>query len=188
MDNTFGKERTTNKRCDGYLEAKYLGVTKSTQIVSMKNEIIVWNEVIELPVPVPIISQKVTFIVKYKNKNIVGSFILNINDIIEKKYENLNCIDIYGTLKAADNSRAGKMMNENPEVGSRWKGRVYLKINCKDCEYPVVGVHKITDPNILKEGENINRKNLWSLYVKLYSASFLPSSPLPSPSSLPLFL
>ena len=176
MENTFlSKERTTNKRCNGYLEAKYLGVTKCTQIVSMKDEKIVWNEVIELPVPVPIISQKVTFTVKDKKKNIVGSFLININDIIEKKYENLNCIDIYGTLKAADNSRAGKMMNENPEVGSRWKGRVYLKINCHDCEYPVVGVHKITDQNIIKEGENINRKYLWSLYVKLYSASFLPS-------------
>ena len=175
MDVMFGKERTTNKRCDGYLEVKYLGVTKSTQIVSMKNEIIIWNEIISLPVPEPIISQKVTFIVKDKSKNIVGSFILTINDIMNKKYAELTCINIYGTLKAADNTKAGKMMNENPEVGSRWKGRVYLKINYNDCEYPVAGVQKITDNELIQSVEKINRKFLWSLYVKLYSAYFLPT-------------
>ena len=175
MDNTFGKEKTTNRRCNGYVEVKYLGVSKCTQTVEMKNEIIIWNELIQLSVPQPIISQKVIFIVKDKNKNIVGSFMLTINDIIQNKYEELTCINIYGTLKAADNTKAGKMMNENPEVGSRWKGRVYLKVNYKDCEYPVVGVSKITDQELIQTVEKSGRKYLWSLYVKLYSAYFLPT-------------
>ena len=175
MDVKFGKERTVNKRCDGYLEVKYLGISKSTQVVSMKNEIILWNEIIELPVPQPIISQKVTFIMKDKSKNIVGSFLININDIIEGKYGNLTCVNIYGTLKAADNSKGGKMMNENPEIGSRWKGRIYLKINCKDVDYPTAGVQKITDIELINSINNLGRKYLWSLYVKLYSVSFLPT-------------
>ena len=175
MENLWGSERTTKKRCDGYLEVKYLGVTKSTQTVTMQKEVINWNEIIELPVPQPIISQKVTFTVKDKSKNIIGSFILNINDISEKKYENLTCIDIYGTLKAADNSKAGKVMNQNPEIGSRWKGRVYLKINYKDCEYPVTGVHKITDNDLINAVDKASRQYLWSLNAKLYSASFLPT-------------
>ena len=175
MDNTFGKERTTNKRCDGYLEVKYLGISKSTQTITMKNELIQWNELIEMPVPQPIISQKITFTVKDKNKNTVGSFQLTINDIMNGKYENLTCINIYGTLKAADNSKGGKLMNENPEIGSRWKGRVYLKINYKDVEYPITGVQKITDMDLINAVNNMGRKYLWSLYVKLYSASFLPT-------------
>ena len=176
MDNTFGKEKTTNRRCNGYVEVKYLGVSKCTQAVEMKNELITWNELIQLSVPQPIISQKVIFIVKDKNKNnIVGSFMLTINDIMENKYEELTCINIYGSLKAADNTKAGKMMNENPEVGSRWKGRVYLKVNYKDCEYPVVGVSKITDQELIQTVEKSGRKFLWSLYVKLYSAYFLPT-------------
>ena len=125
MDNVFGKERTTNKRCDAYLEVKYLGVTKATQTVSMKNEVVHWNEMIEMPVPQPIISQKVNFIVKDKSKNTVGSFQVTINDIVSGKYINLTCVNLYGTLKAADNTKGGKIMNENPEMGSRWKGRVY---------------------------------------------------------------
>lgn len=142
MDVMFGKERTTNKRCDGCVEVKYLGVTKSTQIVSMKNEIVQWNEMIEMPVPLPIISQKINFIVKDKSKNIIGSFTININDILNNKYTELTSVNIYGSLKAADSSKAGKLMNENPDFGSRWKGRVYLNILHKDSEFPTAGVKK----------------------------------------------
>ena len=105
--------------------------------------------------PQPTISKKVFFYVKDKKNNIIGSFIINLDDIESKKYEELSCINVYGTLKAADNSRAGKMMNENPEVGSRWKGRVYLKINLKDCEYPIAGVQPNRDYdfiNTLRKG------------------------------------
>ena len=73
-----------------------------------------------------------------------------------------------------DNSKAGKKINENPEIGSRWKGRVYLKIKCKDCEYPVTGVHKMDEQDLIKDVQKIPRKYTWSLYVKLYSAYFLP--------------
>ena len=175
MDALLGNERNVNKRCDGCLEVKYLGISKSTQVVSMKKEVIIWNEIIDIPVPQPIISQKVTFVVKDKKKNIVGSFFISINDIINGKYDDLTCINIYGSLKATDNSKAGKMMNENQELGSRWKGRVYLKINYKNEDYPISGVHKITDIDLINSVNNSPRKNLWSLYVKLYSASFLPT-------------
>ena len=175
MENTFGSEKTTNKRCTAYLEVKYLGVTKATQKVTMEKEIIKWNEIINLSVPQPVISQKVTFTVKDKSNNIVGSFTLTIADINEGKYSDLTCINIYGTLKAADNSKAGKMMNENPEIGSRWKGRVYLQINYKDCEYPIVGVNKITDYDLINKIDKTSRSFLWSLHAKLYSANFLPT-------------
>ena len=175
MEVSFGKERTAKKRCDGYIEVKYLGISKSTQIVSMKNEIIEWNELIEMPIAQPIISQKIIFIVKHKNNNIIGSFIINIDDILNKKYENIMCVNIYGSLKAVDNSKGGKLMNENSELGSRWKGRVYLKINYKDIDYPIAGVQTIKDNNLINSVNNIARKYLWSLYIKLYSAEFLPT-------------
>ena len=89
MENSFGDERITDRRCTGSVEVKYLGVVKSTQSVKMAKEIIIWNEMIEIPVPEPIVSQKVIFTVKDRNKYIVGSFALNISDIIEKKYEEI---------------------------------------------------------------------------------------------------
>ena len=175
MENTFGKERVKDKRCSAYIEVKYLGITKSTRIIKMVEETIDWNEIIQIPVPQPTVSKKIIFYVKDKRNYIIGSFIVDLDDIEDKKYEELSCIDIYGTLKAADDSEAGKRMNQSPEVCSRWKGRIYLKMNLKDCEYPVAGVQKNTDYefiNTLRKG--IPRKNLWSLYVKLYSAYFLP--------------
>ena len=176
MENIVGKERTKEKRCNAFVEVKYLGITRSTKTVKMEKDIIDWNEIIQIPIPKPIISQKVFFYVKDKNKNIIGSFIINVNDIEKEKYSELSCINIYGTLAPADNSKAGIRMNQNPEICSRWKGRVYLKINIKDCDYPISGVQKNKDYdfiNSLRKG--IPRKYLWSLYIKLYSAYFLPT-------------
>ena len=101
MENLIGKERTKDKRCSAYIEVKYLGITKSTQILEMnkKTETIDWNEIIQIPVPQPTISKKVFFYVKDKKGNIIGSFIIDINDIEAKKYEELSCINVYGTLK-----------------------------------------------------------------------------------------
>ena len=175
MENLVGKERTKDKRCNARVEVKYLGIVKTTQTLKMEGEFIDWNEIIQIPVPQPTISKKVFFYVKDKKNNIIGSFIINLDDIESKKYEELSCINVYGTLKAADNSKAGMRMNQSPEICSRWKGRVYLKINLKDCEYPIAGVQPNRDYdfiNTLRKG--IPRKFLWSLYVKLYSAYFLP--------------
>ena len=176
MENLFGKEKVKDKRCSAYVEVKYLGISRSTSIIRMEGETIDWNEIIQIPVPQPTISQKVIFYVKDKKKNIIGSFIIDISDIEKEKYKELSCINIYGTLKAADNSKEGIRMNQSPEVCSRWKGRVYLKINLKDCEYPITGVQPNKDYdfiNTLRKG--IPRKYLWSFYVKLYSAHFLPT-------------
>ena len=61
MENSFGDEKKTNRRCTGSVEVKYLGVIKSTHSIKMEKEIIIWNEMIEIPVPEPIVSQKVIF-------------------------------------------------------------------------------------------------------------------------------
>ena len=118
MEATFSKEKTVNKRCEACVEIQYLGIKKNTEIIKMKNEIIEWNELVEIPVAQPIISQKIKFIVKDKNNNIIGSFEILIDDILNKKYENLTCVNIYGTLKAVDNSKEGKIMNNNTDIGS----------------------------------------------------------------------
>lgn len=100
--------KKTNRRCTGSVEVKYLGVIKSTHSIKMEKEIIIWNEMIEIPVPEPIVSQKVIFTVKDRDKYVVGSFALNISDIIEKKYEQLSCVNIYGTLKIMMNQKLEK--------------------------------------------------------------------------------
>ena len=180
MDNTVGEERKTNKRCNGYVVVNYLGVNKKTDTVDMKNDIIEWNQIIEIPVQFPVISKKVIFKVYDKNKIeadcLIGSFEIIIDDIISGKYNELTCVNIYGTLQASNTSKAGKLMNSNPEMGSRWKGRIYLKIDCNDVTFPVSGVQAIKDYELIEKVRKTARPHLWSLNIKLFSADFLPSN------------
>ena len=100
---------------------------------------------------------------------------LTIDDKKNGKYKELNCMDIYGSIKPDDNSQAAKMMNENPELGSSWKGRILLIINYRDKDSPNAGVQRINDRKLIESVNNKGRGILWDIYFKLYSASFLPS-------------
>ena len=57
-------------------------------------------------------------------------------------------------------------MNENGEIGSRWKGRIFLKICYNDINSPVCCVKDI-DQKVINEMGDIARTNLWSFNVKL---------------------
>ena len=180
MDNTIGEERKSNKRCNGYVIVNYLGITKKTNTVDMKNDIIEWNQLIELPIQFPVISKKVIFKVFDENKIeddcLIGSFEIIIDDIISGKYNELTCVNIYGTLQAKNKSKAGKLMNSNPEMGSRWKGRIFIKINCNDVTFPIAGIQNINDYELIEKIRNTSRAHLWSLNIKLFSAEFLPKN------------
>ena len=66
-------------------------------------------------------------------------------------------------------------MNTNAEIGSRWKGRLYLMIKYTDVESPSNGTRPIDDEELIKTVYNTGRANLWSIYVKLFDAFYLPS-------------
>ena len=179
MDSLLGKENKINRRCNGYVECHYVGIVKSTKVQNMNKEIIIWNEIIKIPVNQPTVSEKIVFIVKDKNKlskdNIVGSFEISITDILNNKYNNLSIVNIYGSLKPTDNSKIGKLMNENPEIGSRWKGRIFLLIKYEDTFVPTSGVEPINDNILLQNIYKISRSKLWTLHIKLFSAYYLPT-------------
>ena len=179
MDSTFSLSKN-NKPCDGFVEVNYLGLKKCTSVVKQKNDIVIWNEVIDIPVSVPTVSQKIVFIVKDHDSidkdDLIGSFEIEVNDIIGgvNKYKDFKFIDIYGAPENKD-SKIHKLMNKNAEIGSKWNGRILLKIDCIDIDTPQTQVRKIEDENIINEAKNLSRKNLWSVYIKLYSAYYLPT-------------
>ena len=169
-------EKKVGRRCDGYVEVKYLGITRKTRVVEMKKEIIEWNEVIDIPVSVPAVSQKIVMIIKDKDvgtDDIVGSIELRINDILNNKYSELTYINIYGSPL---NKRGGyfDQMNYNAEVGSRWKGRILMKIDIADVDSPISAVRPIEDHQLLQSVYSKGRTNLWSIYFNIYGTYFLP--------------
>ena len=91
-DNLIKGEKFGSKaKCDGFIDVLYLGVKKTTKVVKMVNETIVWNQSIKIPVIEPAVSQKLVMIVQDKNKmgkpDIVGSIELYLDDIKNKRYE-----------------------------------------------------------------------------------------------------
>ena len=176
MDAVFS-EKEKGRRCDGYIEMKYMGIMRKTRVVKMANEIIVWNQIIDIPAAYPCVSQKITILVKDEDDiggdDIVGSYEFNINDIYAGKYNNLRYINIYGSPL---NKRGGifDQMNYNAEIGSRWNGRVLMKCTVNDIESPIASVRDIDDKNLIREISQRKPECKWVIYARIISAYFLP--------------
>ena len=146
MDAIFS-ENKTGRRCDGYIEMKYMGITKKTKVVPMKNEIIQWNQIIDIPATFPCVSQKICMVVKDEDigsgDDIVGSYEFKINDIYSGQYAQFQYINIYGSPL---NKKGGiyDQMNYNAEIGSRWNGRILMKCEVKDVDSPIA---RVRNPN-----------------------------------------
>ena len=174
---SFMFEKKVDRQCDGYIEVRYMGITRKTKIVKMKRELIEWNQIVDIPVSVPAVSQKIVLIVKDSDvgkDDLVGSIEIKVDDIlIHNKYENLTYLNIYGSSL----NKRGKIydqMNYNAEIGSKWKGRILCKIVANPVDAPIAQVRDIEDEEHLKEVYSKGRSNLWSVYFHLYSTYFLP--------------
>ena len=169
-------DKKINRECDGYVEVNYMGIKRKTKVVSMKKEICEWNQIIEIPVSVPSVSQKLVLVVKDKDPtidDIVGSLELNIEDILNGKYNNLQYFNIYGS-PINKHGKIYDMMNYNAEIGSKWKGRVLMKFEVKNVDAPVVKVSDMDDIEYIKEVYNKGRPNQWSVHFKIYETLYLP--------------
>jgi hypothetical protein len=82
---------------------------------------------------------------------IVGSMLFNIKEIIGKKNGKFFWKNIYGAPlgRSGDNC---KNMNNNPEVGSTWKGRILMQVEAIKTDKPELKL-KDLDP----EGDDINK-------------------------------
>ena len=72
------------------------------------------------------------------------------------------------------NDKINNLMNTNAEIGSSWNGRILLKINHNITDTPITSVIDLKDNNELQIINSLSRKTLWTLYIKLYCAYYLP--------------
>ena len=174
----YNKEKKVNKECNGFIECHYMGIVKKTKVSDSLNDSVYWNEIIEIPVSQPAISQKIVFYVKDKNSvysdRLIGSFEISVNDVLNDFYSDISIVNLYGAYNVKSNSNMANLMNTNAEIGSRWKGRVFLKINYMDSMTPIAGIKPIEDKDLINKVNNTSRKHLWSIYIKLFSAYYLP--------------
>jgi len=67
---------------------------------------------------------------------LVGSIFLNVKDIIGDKNNKFFWKNIYGAPLGTSGSHH-KKMNENPECGSLWKGRILMQVCAEKCQKPL---------------------------------------------------
>ena len=176
MDAVFS-EKKTGRRCDGYIEMKYMGITRKTRIVEMKNEVIVWNQIIDIPATNPCVSKKICIVVKDEDDlgkdDIVGSYEFDIENIYAGKYANYRFINIYGSPL---NKKGGiyDQMNYNAEIGSRWNGRILMKCEVTDVDSPIARVREIDDKKLKEEAGKLKPDCKWDIKVRVISAYYLP--------------
>mgnify|MGYP002623964632 CR=1 FL=1 len=173
------KKKNKDRQCDPFIEFHYFGLKVESKTTSNINDVAIWNQVINLPVQVPIVSQKIVLLIKDydgigRNDNI-GSYEINVNDVIgpNNKYENYRYIDIYGSSKNK-HDKINNLMNSNAEIGSSWNGRILMRIDCKNTDTPIMSVVDLKDANEMNLANSITRKILWTVHVKLYCAYYLP--------------
>jgi len=56
--------------------------------------------------------------------------------------------NVYGAPLDKSN-KAADMMNENPEMGSLWKGRILMQVYTLKTDKPVSKVQQIPEPDVL---------------------------------------
>ena len=156
---------------------KYMGIMRKTKTVEMKNEIIKWNQIIDIPATYPCVSQKICLLVKDEDigsgDDIVGSYEFNINDIYAGHYEQYQYINIYGSPL---NKKGGiyDQMNYNAEIGSRWNGRILMRCEIKDVDSPIARVRNIEDNQLINQIDQLYPQCNWTVCIRILSAYYLP--------------
>jgi hypothetical protein len=177
-----GKRSKSNGECDGYVKLEYMGQSVKSSIVQMKSRECLWNEVIQMAVNYPVISQRLVFSVwdydMVGKDEIVGSFEVNVNDIINNKYSDFRYIQLYGPPMNVSNKFA-KSMEENPEVGSLWRGKILIKMEAEKTDSPINSVKPITktvekEKQILKQANEVKMDFHWKLDLYLNDLFYLP--------------
>ena len=178
MDSTLTKDKK-NRPADPFVEFQYFGLKLKSKVAENINDVARWNQIINIPVQVPYVSQKIVLLVMDYDRTInddnIGSYEININDITGpvNKYKDFRYINIYGASRNKKNM-VHNLMNMNAEIGSSWNGRILLKIDYTNTDTPVTSVKDIKELDVINQADKIERKVKWEIKAKLYCAYYLP--------------
>ncbi len=107
--------------------------------------------------------------------DVIGTYEIDINKI--KTYEKWQYIHIYG----APLNHSGKffdLMNENAEIGSLWKGKILMRMECDESSSSPKSMVSPMDPTIAQSAGSYlkTHSTKWTLAVTLFGAFFLPDN------------
>jgi len=84
-------------------------------------------------------------------------------------------MNIYGSPMNQPNSESKRMMNENPELASNWKGRVLMQVTCESTEKPILKLDNIPE-GPQQESRGLLKLRQFSIIAEVGQAINLPAA------------
>lgn len=103
---------------------------------------------------------------------IVGSFTINSKDIINELNGRYFWKNIYGSPLDCSGKHTDRM-NENPEIGSLWKGRILMQVYAERTDKPVLLVRAMEVPQINEAAVHLAPKE-YQFAIQLMAGIALP--------------
>jgi hypothetical protein len=94
--------------------------------------------------------------------------------VFNNDYKKWQFVHLYGSPLKTIGKYTNKM-NEFPEIGSTWKGKIYMKIDYEDDPSVTKTEVRKMDPAVESEGyKSMEKCYFWTVNVILHEAFFLP--------------
>lgn len=147
---------------DAYVKLKIGKRTLKTKVVTQKDDKVVWNQEMLLPIELPLKQERYELEVWDEDKTfdeLACTFYIELEAAL--KYdrsfgEQVSCqkwINLFGSPPGYDNEK----MNTNPALGTAWKGRILCEYWVEDVKYPKVHISSLSgvDGWIVASGRNV---------------------------------
>ena len=96
----------------------------------------------QIPTYLPTLNKSVRVTIYDKDKlgngEIIGTMLVPFHELNKPEYTHPRYYNLYGALKDGS-GKESKQMNQYPELGSAWRGRVMLAFVSEDAEKPKYG-------------------------------------------------
>lgn len=136
---------------DAYLRTDFNRSKITTPVVTMKDNIVVWNHELLLPLQIPTASDRLIFKLYDHNTvtdELVGSIKFSIKELMKAENPVYKWVNVYGAPKGVSGKFTDEM-NNNPELATTWKGRILIMYYAEDTKNPVMKAQPMT-PNQVK--------------------------------------
>ena len=171
----FGEDKI-----DAYIRFDYKSTKLKTKVLKqVKDGEIHWNQEFLVPAQLPVLGGHLTFRVYDEDTvtdELVGSFTLEATDIMGGMNGKFFWKNIYGS-PLGHSGKCTDKMNQDPAIGSLWKGRILMQVVAEKTDKPLLQVRDI-EPEEVNEVESKLAPRTFDIRCAIVAAICLPEPTL----------
>lgn len=166
-----------DKKIDAYVRFDYRGRKLKTKVkILPEGGQCEWNQEILVPASVPIMGGRHIFKVFDEDlmlDEVVGSIHLEAKDVMGDMNGKYFWKNVYGSPQDVS-GKFVNLMNNNPEMGSLWKGRILMQVVAHETEKPLLKVQDIP-PEDIEKAMHLYTPRTFAMMAQVNAAIGLPS-------------